>query len=106
MNMRLIFLIISFIALSILSTASSVDALGYGWGMYPAYSNTYHHGSSYGYAGPYSYHFVPGSFWGHYYNPGLYYETLTYADRNSLMSYEQRNLGMTYDFITQEGTLY
>ncbi len=106
MNIRSLILIISFVVLSILSISNSVDALGYGYGMYPAYFNTHNYGSSYGYAGPYSYQFVPGSFWGHYYNPGLYYETLTYADRNSLMQYEQRNLGMTYGFITQEGRLY
>ena len=115
MKIGALLFILGFLALSTLAFSDSVDALGYGYGMYPgmmgslysygAYGSSY--GSpSYGYAGPYSYQFVPRSFWGHYYNPGLYYSTMDYSLRNNLLDYNQRNLAMTYGFISQSGNLY
>ena len=69
----------------------------YGYGAYSPY---------YGYAGPYSYQFVPNSFWGRYYNPGLYYSALDYSTANSLLPYSQGNLAMTYGFINSNSGFY
>ncbi len=93
------------LALRLLSISQDVRAFGYGYGIYPVYYNSYGYGV-YNSAGPYSYQFVPQSFWGRYYNPGLYYSTLDYSTRNSLLSYSQRNLGMTYDMISRQGIYY
>ncbi len=92
------------------STSTSAYMM-YGYGYYPASMGMYGssfgsfngygaYSPSYGYAGPYSYQFVPGSFWGHYYNPGLYYSTLDYSLKNNLLAFDQKNLGMTYGFIS------
>ena len=86
--------------------SNSADAYMYGWGMMPAmWGSSYGYSpynSYYGYAGPYSYQYVPGSFWGgHYYNPGLYYSALDYSLQNNLLAYSQQNTGMMYGFISQ-----
>ena len=86
------------LAFGCLALSESTDAwgygysmpYGYGWGGYPSY---------YGYGGPYSYIYTPGSFWGHYYNPGLYYSSLDYSMKNNLLDFSQDTLSKTYGFI-------
>jgi|GEM_PF-5956211 hypothetical protein len=68
----------------------------YSYGGYYGYN-------TYGYAGPYSYIYTPGSFWGHYYNPGLYYSSLDYSMKNNLLDFSQDTLSKTYGFVGKNG---
>ncbi len=105
-------ILIAFFAL--FAASQSVSAYyGYGYpaysdgmmnmmGGYPAYFGGAYNG--YGYpaysAGPYSYQFVPHSFWGQYINPNYYYGALGYSTRNILMESQQQDLWATYDFMS------
>lgn len=90
-------------ALGIVSASLSVSAFSvYGGIDFGVSGGMYGYGySPYGYVGPSSYQFVPHSFWGHYYNPGLYYSSLDYSLRNNLVRADQQNLGMMYNFISR-----
>ncbi len=95
-------LLILLMAFAVTTMSGSVDAYHiYGYSYPPMHYGSWYGYPMYGYAGPYSYVYTPGSFWGHYYNPGLYYSALDYSLQNNLLAFSQGNLGMTYGFIGQ-----
>jgi len=109
MNILKILLVGSVLLASLFAGAvPAVAYMGYyGYSGYSGYGYSPYSYSGYGYGySPYSYwytgpYYAPHQFWGHTYYPGYYYGALFYSQQNNLVQLNQKNLQMTYDFISQ-----